>query len=309
MSRLLQLLFITLLLSSPLSAQTDPMEGESVASIASAGPSIGDYNEIMVNISESLRSGDYDTARKLAGKLLAGHEKYQDSSAEEFKSFASMMGKTLHELKLKSEGRSVKVTWIPEPVADGYYFLAMIDFQDGKHAEALENIQKAIQWDPVRSAFYAERAYFMLQMQPPAESAQILASYLHALEHADDAPDFAHALRGIGYVLVNRGDIEGALACYMKSLEFDSQDLAAREQIELIRVRNPRLHAEMNGDIAVKVMSERKIPFKFDPRHVQVLLIMHDDLAQKGFKKEAAALLQRAKKMNPNDPEVKKRLK
>lgn len=72
-------------------------------------------------------------------------------------------------------------------------------------------MQKAISWNPVRSAFYAERGFMFLRKNSGADIVGAQIAYEKALELADNPEDFAAALRGLAFVLVERRELEKAL--------------------------------------------------------------------------------------------------
>ena len=300
--RLIAVLLILASAGGSIFAQTPAGAGSSRAS------DIRLSNEIMLHIAEKFRAGEYAEARAGAMELIKGHETLKDTATEQFRSFSSVMGKTLYELQLSRQGLTPVVHWVEQPIADGFYFLAMIEFHDGTAEKALEYLQNAIFWDPVRAAFHSERAYMSLRGNSPADMGQVKASYLRALELADSEEDFAHALRGIGFLLIERGDLETALACYLRSIDFEPEDPATRHQIEFIRQSNPSLRKSMTKEVVASVLNKRRIPFSFDPVHIEVLMSIAKRLVAKGDKDAAKSLQARAAKM-ANTEELKRYLK
>jgi tetratricopeptide (TPR) repeat protein len=265
-------------------------------------------NQMMVTIMERMKIGALDEAREIAMGMVKGHEAFSDTPAEHFRSLLTRSSAILYERELAQRGETPKVTLVEQPIADGFYFLAMIDFQQGKADSALENLQKAIHWDPVRSAFYAERGFMLLKQNKPSELALVMAAYLRALDLANSEGDFAHALRGLGYVFIERGDFEAAMACYLRSLDYEPEHAAAKAQMDFIRQLRPALRTGFDAGRAAAILKERQVPARIGTVHVQVLLTMADEL-QKGNELEAArAVLERAKKLEPKNAEVQRRL-
>ncbi|RCK80830.1 MAG: hypothetical protein OZSIB_2718 [Candidatus Ozemobacter sibiricus] len=264
-------------------------------------------NQMMVTVSERIKAGALPEARKIAEDMIYGHEKITDSAKGLVRTFASMMGKKLFERQMKRDGHQEPVIWLQQPIADGFYFLAIIDFQDKKPKEALENIQRAIQWDPTRAAFFIERGFLMINQEQPIPLAEIAASYLKALELADDPVDFAAALRGLGYVFIEQNDWEGALACYLVSLHFDPQSEAAKKEIDFIKFNQPVVFKNLDGAAAIQALNRRKVPVKIDPVHVEILLEIANELPASQTQ-ELKAVLKRALLLDPKNETIKKRL-
>ncbi|NLI76902.1 MAG: tetratricopeptide repeat protein [Candidatus Riflebacteria bacterium] len=265
-------------------------------------------NQMMVTASERIKAGALAEARKIAEDMIYGHEKITDSAQGIVRTFSSMMGKKLYEAQMKQEGRPEPVIWLQQPIADGFYFLAIIDFQEKKFADALAHIQQAIQWDPTRAAFYIERGFLMVNQPNPGSLADIAASYLKALELADGPEDFAGALRGLGYVYIEQNDWEGGLACYLVSLFFDPQSEAAKQEIDFIKYNRPKVFQELDGGKAVTALARRKVPTRIAPIHIQTLLQIADELSPTTQARELKAVLKRALLLDPKNETIKKRL-
>ncbi len=255
-----------------------------------------------------MKSGNPKEARDVANEMVFGHEKYQDTDQKVHKSFHSAMEKELFDLYEERSGSRRSVEWIDQPVSDGFYFLAILDFQENRHEEALTNMQKAIFWNPVRSAFYAERGFMFLRKNsgPDIVGAQI--AYEKALELADNAEDFAAALRGLAFVLVERRELEKALACLVVSKEYDADQEDTDEEIQFIRRADPALVNDMTLARARDVMKDAKILSSYSADHVEVLIKLAD--AFKGSDpKKAIMLLKKAREMSPKNQTVADRLK
>ena len=265
-------------------------------------------NQMMLVFMERMKSGNPKEARDVANEMVFGHEKYQDTDQKVHKSFHSAMEKELFNLYEERSGSRRSVEWIDQPVSDGFYFLAILDFQENRHEEALTNMQKAIFWNPVRSAFYAERGFMFLRKNsgPDIVGAQI--AYEKALELADNAEDFAAALRGLAFVLVERRELEKALACLVVSKEYDADQEDTDEEIQFIRRADPALVNDMTLARARDVMKDAKILSSYSADHVEVLIKLAD--AFKGSDpKKAIMLLKKAREMSPKNQAVADRLK
>lgn len=267
-------------------------------------------NQMMITIMERIKAGNYAEARTVANDMVFGSEKLVDTPTAVTRSFSSLMGKKVYEKMLAKEGRgNVDVKWTQQPIADGYYFLAMISFQEGKPDVALDLLQKAIYWDPVRAAFHVERGFMMHHQKSPVEAASIFITYLKALELADNPQDFAAALRGIGYLFINRRDLKSGLACYLLSRRLDPDDKTAIRQIDYIRTRSPGLVKEMDETKAAAILKAANVPPTYNPLHVQVRLEIADEIKDPKKAAEAKAILTEALRLDPNNPEIIRRLK
>lgn len=305
-------LMIAAACAAAVSVQAAPQAGTPTAS-ASETKTVNPIvlsNQMMITVMERIKAGNYEEARAVAKDMVFGSEKLADTPTLITRSFSNLMGKKLYEKMLQKEGRgNVEVKWTQQPIADGYYFQAMISFQEGKPDEALEFLQKAIFWDPVRAAFHVERGFMMHHQKSPVEAATILITYLKALELADNPQDFAAALRGIGYLFVDRRDLKPGLACYLLSRRLDPDDKTASRQIDYIRARAPGLVKDMDETKAAATLKAANVPPTYNPLHVEVRLEIADEIKDPKKAAEVKAILTEALRLDPNNPEVIRRLK
>lgn len=266
-------------------------------------------NQMMLVFMERMKTGNLDEAREVANEMIFGHEKYVNTDQVEYKSFHSMMEKELYQILEKQNGSTKKVEWVEQPVSDGFYFLSVLDFQQGKHEDALANMANAIFWNPMRAAFYNERGFMLLRKNsgPDLLSAQI--AYLKALELADGHEDFAAALRGLAFVLVERGQLDQALACLIVSKGHDPENNDADEEISFIQSKAPGLVNSMKFADAIELMKKNRIPTEFAPEHVQVLMKLADSYKAPQDAPKALALLKKANSLAPKNQDVANRLK
>ncbi len=288
---------------------TDRMVPIKVASQTVKADPVVLTNQMMLVFMERMKTGNLKEARDIANEMVFGSEKLQDTDQKVFKSFHSAMEMELFKLLEQRSGSKREIDWVEQPISDGYYFLAILDFQEGKHEEALTNLQKAIFWNPVRSAFFAERGFMFLRKNSGSDIVSAQVAYEKALELADNPEDFAAALRGLAFVLVERRELQKALACLIVSKEFDADESDADEEIQFIRGIDPGLVASMNLKTARDVLKNAKILSTYAPEHVAVLVRLADSYKSPKDAQRAVLLLKKAKEMAPGNTEVANRLK
>lgn len=266
-------------------------------------------NQMLLVFMERMKTGNLKEAREIADEMVFGHEKLPNTKGKESKSFHSAMEKELYQILQAREGEKKIVTWVQQPISDGFYLLSILDFQQGNHEKALENLQRAIYWNPVRSAFFAERGFMLLKKKTGPDMLMAQIAYRKALDLADNAEDFAAALRGLAFVMVERQRLSEALACLLVSKTFDSASNDAEEEMLFIQRYNPGLFASMSLADAKKLLATKGIPTNFAPEHVKVLIKLADELASGKVNEKAILLLKKAKEMDPANVEVNNRLK
>ena len=106
---------------------------------------------------------------------------------------------------------------------------------------AFEYLDMAQQLAPYWAEPMAERAYFVGHLGDRQASLEL---YRSALELAEKYPGSAHVkplvLRGIGYALIELGDLDAAQRSYEESLELDPSSEVAQNELEYIRQKRAR---------------------------------------------------------------------
>lgn len=121
---------------------------------------------------------------------------------------------------------------------DAYYLkgYAMLDLGDPAAAERF--VLKALEWSP-------KNAFFMLELGHIRQSQRDWTGSMEYFEDAREAAEVfspeefriaeqTRAIRGIGYCLIELGDLDGAIAVFNESLQLDPDDEKARDELRYI---------------------------------------------------------------------------
>jgi tetratricopeptide (TPR) repeat protein len=263
---------------------------------------------MMMVFMERMKTGNFAEAREIATQMIYGHENFRATESKEYKSFHSLMEKELYILLESRQGSKKEVVWVEQPISDGFYLLAMLDFQEGKHEEALANMQRAVYWNPMRSAFYCERGYMLLRNNTNPNPLMAQVAYAKALELADNPEDFAGALRGLGFIFLERRQPDVALACLLLAKEFTPGEKDVEEELFFISRNFPTLYNAMDLAGARQILKRNRILDDYAPEHVQVLLRLADSYKEPKDAPRVISLLHRAKLMAPKNQEVNRRI-
>lgn len=301
------ILFTALLLSFECRLNAQGTAVPAVSAAADSTITIDKNNQMMLVFVERLKSGNIKEARKIAQEMADFSKKYKDDANTEYKSFYSNIEKEYYIYKNKDSKK--KVVWVPEPIADGYYFLAVMDFQEKKYQDAIDNIQKCIIWNPVRAPYYCERGFIFLNCGIYADYVSAQVAYEQALECADNEEDFASALRGLAFALASQNELEESAAAMILSQKYVPDSADAKEH--LLRLKNLVPSFDFNMDIkrAKKILAESKIQTTFSPEHAVVLLKMVSELKLPEEKDKALAFLVSANMIDPSNKAVENKLK
>ena len=122
--------------------------------------------------------------------------------------------------------------WCRAQYVNGY---ALIDLQ--RYAEAQAAFERLVGFAPQSSRYLNELAYTLMKQKKWKESLEI---YRRSEAAADLSPDRAKAerclaLKGMGYNLVELGDLNAAEAAYRKCLNIDPTDTDSPGELEYIQ--------------------------------------------------------------------------
>ncbi len=301
------IIFTALLFSLECRLNAAEITVPAVSAAADSTITIDKNNQMMLVFVERLKSGNTKEARKIAQEMADFSKKYKDDANTEYKSFYSNIEKEYYIYKNKDSKKNV--VWVPEPIADGYYFLAVMDFQEKKYQDAIDNIQKCIMWNPVRAPYYCERGFIFLNCGIYADYVSAQIAYEQALECADNEEDFASALRGIGFALAARNELDVSAAAMILSLKYVPDNPDAKEHILRLKNLVPSFDFNMDTVKAKKILYDSKIQTTFSPEHAVVLLKIVSELKMPEEKEKALAFLISANMIDPSNKAVEKKLK
>ena len=128
------------------------------------------------------------------------------------------------------------VEWIDMACPRAYKAMAFMHVERKADDMALPYLDQATAMAPYWAEALVERGFVLNRLRRPREG---LASYRMALELTESFKSVdrvkAMALRGIGYSLIELGDMEAAKASYEQSLEIEPDNKTANNELEYIR--------------------------------------------------------------------------
>ncbi|NOW46882.1 tetratricopeptide (TPR) repeat protein [Novosphingobium sp. SG751A] len=131
-----------------------------------------------------------------------------------------------------SIARGVRV--LDADLCDALYLRAFALTELGRRTDAVEALEQLTQLSPDYPRYFVELAY---AYRASGDKAGAMETYRHAAELAS-APGQqkyrAAALRGIGNLLVDKGDLEGGEKAYRDSLSDDPQNKVALGELQYI---------------------------------------------------------------------------
>jgi tetratricopeptide (TPR) repeat protein len=162
--------------------------------------------------------GDYDSTYRSRGDKLY----LSFLSLEEFLAFVK--GEPAPERE---------VVWLHPYYSQAHYYKGYALVQLEKTREAIAEIQRAIELNPMHGPFYLELAYIHARQR---DFDRALSLYQKALE-CDFFPQksaTAAAYRGIGYIYIESNMLAEAVRMYERSLELEPDSTIAKQEIDYI---------------------------------------------------------------------------
>lgn len=126
-----------------------------------------------------------------------------------------------------------EVVWLHPYYSQAHYYKGYALVQLDRTHEAVAEIQRAIDLNPMHGPFYLELAYIHARQR---DFDQALKLYNNALER-DFFPQksaTAAAYRGIGYIYIESGMLQEAVRMYERSLELEPESSIARQELDYI---------------------------------------------------------------------------
>ena len=182
---------------------------------------------------------DHDLER--AAGLLAPVTRYCDQLQRPGRVAVSVASAAEYDRYMADHGDGIPVEWIDQACPDGYKAAAFLQVERKQYDAALPLLEKAIAMAPYWPDGLVEQGFVLNQEH---HSREALASYRKALALAESFEAGrqmkAMALRGIGYSLVELGDLAGARQAYQQSLEAEPGNETALNELDYIEQREAK---------------------------------------------------------------------
>jgi tetratricopeptide (TPR) repeat protein len=162
--------------------------------------------------------GDYDSTYRSRGDKLY----LSFLSLEEFLAF------------VKGEPPPEReVVWLHPYYSQAHYYKGYALVQLEKTREAIHEIQRAIELNPMHGPFYLELAYIHARQRDFDRALQLYQSALER-DYFPQKSATAAAYRGIGYIYIESNMLAEAVRMYERSLELEPESSIAKQEIDYI---------------------------------------------------------------------------
>lgn len=153
------------------------------------------------------------------------------------------MAETILYSAMSAKQKKNSVVFGPE-LCQAYFYNSYALMEIGEKADALRALQRLTELAPMHAQYFVELGY---AYRVNGRNTEAMAAYKSALEKAnfagrDDEQKFfrAAAQRGIGYMLIEEGDLDGAERAYKASLKDDPTSPIAKSELKFIAAQRQK---------------------------------------------------------------------
>jgi tetratricopeptide (TPR) repeat protein len=190
-----------------------------------------EWREDLQRVMEAIESGDPAAAERLLQPIRT----WCDASQRPGRPVVSVANTAEYDLYMAGRNDGEPTEWIDIACPTAYHLTGYLYAGMKRMPEAMPWLDRAIALAPYFPDPRNERAFVLAQT---ASLPEALAAYRDTLALAEAHPSAACirplSLRGIGYVLVEMGDLDGAQASYEASLQIDPDNETAKNELEYI---------------------------------------------------------------------------
>ncbi len=144
----------------------------------------------------------------------------------------------------KNQGVERSVNWIPSAYPRAYYYLGFFNVKTGRPAEAITLLDRGQALEPTNPRFRLEKAQAFAKLGRFDDALECYQE-IQSVNRYVSAHLLAVACRGRGFVLIEKGDLDGAEAELKESLKHEPENEGAFN--ELAYIANLRRGATPGG--------------------------------------------------------------
>jgi tetratricopeptide (TPR) repeat protein len=186
-----------------------------------------------------IAAGDRPRAVRVLEEFLArmpaGWRPRADSKEEVQVAFWNMEEFILFVSRHQAAGDPRKVCWVQPSYSEACYLLGYLAVEEGDYSAARGHVERGLQMEPDHPLLLCELAMIECGCRRRGEA---LDCYRRAADIRPWAPPsvVARALRGVGFSLIDLGELDRAEEAFRESLELDPDNATARHELEIIEL-------------------------------------------------------------------------
>ncbi|HFB65051.1 MAG TPA: tetratricopeptide repeat protein [Aeromonadales bacterium] len=131
-----------------------------------------------------------------------------------------------------------KIELVQDNCAEANYYMAYTYSESGDFSKAKKYLIKALAWSPLNATYTAELAYIYQKEKNMNVALELFKkSEINAENYSPDilkVEELTRAKRGIGYILIEKGELDKAREKYLECLKLNANDASALNELEYI---------------------------------------------------------------------------
>jgi len=149
----------------------------------------------------------------------------------------------------RDEEAEQQINWTPNAYPRAFYYMGFLCVKLQRYDMALAYLQRGMTLEPQNPKFLFESAQALFRMGRVDEAFELYERVTDLSPFVTPA-DLATGLRGRGFILIERGELDTAEAFFIKSLQLDPDSEVARNELDYIK------HLRRGGDVAPAAIVE-----------------------------------------------------
>lgn len=190
-----------------------------------------EHRDLLLTAKKAMKEGDLPTAVKQLEKVVAN---FKALCTDPKKTYLSFANKAEFD-SFKKDHPDQDVVWLDWAYQEAWQISAFIASGTKHFKEALECLTEEEKIAPCRASPHNERGYILNQAGKPKEAmAEYQKSRALGEKFKSSSVDLPVALRGIGFSLIELGDLDAAKKVFEESLKIDPDNETAKNELQFI---------------------------------------------------------------------------
>jgi len=207
---------------------------------------------------ELIVAGDFDQAEQLLVGVLANTPREYTHTEENAEGVSIQFWdqeRFLHYVTWqRTQGLADRnITWAGNAYPRAHYYMGFISVKRKQFERAIAFLDKGQTLEPTNPMFVFEKAQALFHSGRKREALALYEQVTQLSPHVS-GHDLARARRGRGFVLVELGDLDGAEAAFVSSLEFEPDNKIALHELRYVQ------HLRQGGAASIAQVVPSTVP-------------------------------------------------
>jgi|Deesub1362B_J571_1020462.scaffolds.fasta_scaffold14480_1 tetratricopeptide (TPR) repeat protein len=193
--------------------------------------------------------------------------------------------------------RYKQLHWLELPISEAYLARAFIRIEENRIPEAIQDLETAIEWNPIHGEYYFELGYIYNWLLKDHQRSLELC--IQGLQNTYQKTSLARGYRSVGAALIDLRDLDTAEAAYLKSLHLEPTNRLAKMQLVYISTLKPATSIDGSLESCNRVLMSKGIPTSIHPSFAEAFSGLGQACMQQKLFQQAVDYYKRAVEINP----------